>query len=207
MPDFMVRMPVRGQMGKVSVLAELKVLSCCQTRYARGPRTTEKAVTRRANQLPGEYKRKAQRMDREFGGVSSDKVGPVESKLARYPFQSWVFGAWNEASSDIHELVHVIASSRMETEWESQRGGCMAKYELSFITGQVRRSLSLVSAQAQAKCLFDRVETLGTGGKEANRRRRWLQEEERRLEKEQKAHMLSLQRGKDAFRRGDFFLQ
>ena len=52
--DFLVKLPGGGEGagGAVSVLAELKVISCCPTRYARTPRASEKAVTRRAVQLP-----------------------------------------------------------------------------------------------------------------------------------------------------------
>ena len=82
-----------GVMGKVSTLAEVKVLLCCLTRYPRVPWSSEKAVNRRAGQLPGEYLRKARRMDREFGNVPNTDVGPVEAKLATFDFKSWVYGA------------------------------------------------------------------------------------------------------------------
>ena len=38
------------------VLAELKVISCCPTRYQRDPRATVKAVDQRVVTLPNEYR-------------------------------------------------------------------------------------------------------------------------------------------------------
>ena len=68
--DFMVRMPgdsavaeMAGGQRDVAVLAELKVLTSCPTRYQRAPRHPEKAVKRRADQLPREYAVKARTMD------------------------------------------------------------------------------------------------------------------------------------------------
>ena len=42
---------------------------------------------------------------------------------------------------------------------------------LAQLTGQVRRSLSLVDARATARCLLDRLEVLGSGDQAAARRR------------------------------------
>ena len=54
----------RSQSGE-SVLAELKVLSCCKTRYPVGVRASgSSAVNRRAEALPGEYLKKVQKVDR-----------------------------------------------------------------------------------------------------------------------------------------------
>ena len=77
---------------------------------------------------------------------------------------------------------------------------------LAIITGQVRRTLSLVAARAQARLLLDRVQVLGKGGAEAGRRRRWQEGEERRMGKEQRAHHLSLMLGRAMYRRGDLEL-
>ena len=55
-PDFLIELQSQTG-GKVSRLAELKVINCCPTRYS--PRDKTKAVNRRANLLQGEYKKKA----------------------------------------------------------------------------------------------------------------------------------------------------
>ena len=81
-------------------------------------------MEKRANELPGEYRRKAQQLDREFGGVPVGEEGPVARKVASFPpLQSWVFGAWNEASPDIHHL----ATARLKREAELVDGGAVAR--------------------------------------------------------------------------------
>ena len=215
-PDFLLRLPgqavgAAGAAGDVQVLAELKMLSSCPTRYPRAPRARESAVTRRANLLPREYERKAQLMDRQYGGVQGNVAGPVERKLSSFPrLQGLVFGAWNEASPDVHNLVHTVASARLRREQELQDDGAVARRRrmssegaLAILTGQVRRTLSLVAARAQARLLLDRLQVLGRGAAEANRRRRWQEVEERRMGKEQRAHHLSLLLGRALYRRGD----
>ena len=219
-PDFALRLPGElaeglGVGGNSVVLAELKVLSSCPTRYRRAPRAAVKAVTRRAGELPGEYARKARTMDVEYGGVAEGEVGPVARKLASFPrLQGWVFGAWNEASPDIHSLVHLLARSRLKKEEELQHWGGVARRRrvsneaaLAALTGQVRRQLSLVSARAQARLLLDRVAVLGQGAEAAMGRRRWVEVEERRMGREQRAHLLALEQGRAVLRRGDIFLQ
>ena len=78
---------------------------------------------------------------------------------------------------------------------------------LARLTGQVRRSLSLVAARATARCLLDRLEVLGSGDRAAARRRSWRDQELRRMTREQKAHALGLQHGRAVLQRGEFYLQ
>ena len=199
----------------MSALAELKVISSCPTRYRRAPRAQESAVARRAAELPGSYRSKAKKLDTEYGGVPEDQDGPVARKLASFPrLQSWVFGAWNEASPDVHTLIHHLAASRLRREAELQEGGGVARRRrlsqeaaLVILTGQVRRTLSMVSARAQARLILDRVQVLGRGTEDAGRRRRLQEGEERRMAREQRAHHLSLQLGHSVLRRGQFYLQ
>ena len=217
--DFMVQLPgeavgVVGAAGPVAVLAELKCISSCPTWYQRAP-GARKGVERRANELPGEYRRKAQQLDREFGGVPAGEEGPVARKLASFPpLQAWVFGAWNEASPDIHALVHHLATLRLQTEAELVDGGAVARRRrmsqegaLAMITGQVRRRLSLTAARANARLILDRVQVMGEGTEAAGARRRLQALEERRMDREQRAHHLGLMLGRAILRRGDIYMQ
>ena len=150
-------------------------------------------------------------MDTVYGGVPEEEEGPVARKLATFPFQSWVFGAWNEASPDVHTgLVHTLAKARLKKEemLEGRGGGRSRMTEeaaLALLTGQVRRSLSLVAARATAKCLLDRLEVLGSGTAAASRRRHWSEQDARTLEREQRAYALSLKHGRAVFRIGEFY--
>ena len=72
-----------------------------------------KAVDRRAATLPREYTNHARDVDREYGGVPEGVVGPVQAKLLSFPpLRRWVFGAWGEASEDIHLMVDYLAEAR-----------------------------------------------------------------------------------------------
>ena len=199
-PDFRLRVPAvdgRGPQVEELVLAELKVISCCLTRYSRNPRATTKAVDRRAATLPAEYRQHARKIDREYGGVQVGAVGPVEDKLLSFPpLRKWVFGAWGEASEDVHTLVKDLATSRarhqqqLEGRWRWNRRSQEA--EVAILTGQVRRLLSVEGVRSQARCLLDRLRSLGAGAAAAVRRRQWAAQEEQRLRGERQVHLLSL---------------
>ena len=108
-------------------------------------------------------------------------------------------------------LVHTLAKSRLKKEEMLEgRGGRRSRMTeeaaLALLTGQIRRSLSLVVARATAKCLLDRLEVVGSGTAVAARRRHWREQEARALEREQRAHALSMKHGRAVFRRGEFYL-
>ena len=177
----------------------------------RNPCPLQKAVERRAATLPGEYRQHAKKVDREYGGVPAGVVGPVEAKLISFPpLRKWVFGAWGEASEDVHLLVRDVAVSRakhqqqLEGRWRSSRRSEEA--EIALLTGQVRRLLSLEAVRSQARCLLDRLRGLGDGATAAGKRRQWAEKEELRLGRERQAHLLSLGRGYHPLRRGQFLL-
>ena len=212
-PDFQVRLPAAdGGPGEDELaLAELKVISSCPTRYSRNPRAAVKAVDRRAATLPAEYQRHARSIDQQYGGVQAGQVGPVESKLLSFPrLRRWVFGAWGEASEDIHLLVHQLASSRLKHQQVLEGRGRWRRRsdeaELAMLTGQVRRTLSLVAVRSQARCLLQRLTGLGAGAQEAARRRGWAEQEERRMGRERQAYMQSLSQGRLPLRRGQYLL-
>ena len=75
------------------------------------------------------------------------------------------------------------------------------------ITGQVRRRLSLTAARANARLILDRVQVLGEGAEAAGARRRLQAVEERRMDREQRAHHLGLMLARAILRRGDIYLQ
>ena len=214
-PDFRLRVPAAGGAGGPHlgemVLAELKTISCCPTRYKRNPRATTKAVDRRAATLPHEYRQHARKIDQQYGGVLPGVVGPVEAKLLSFPgLRRWVIGAWGEASEDLHILVKDLAKARakhqqqLEGRWRHSRRS--EEGEVAVLTGQVRRVLSLEGVKGSARCLLDRLRGLGVGAAAAARRRAWAEAEEQRLRRERQAHILSLGQGQHALRRGQFLL-
>jgi len=167
--------------GSESVLAELKVLSCCKTRYPQG--NLAKAVDRRAEQLPGEYLKKAKDVGQRFCGAAVGQQGPVEEKLVGMGnLRGLVFGAFGEASKDVHDLVQRLADSRVARKGLS-RGRVCAKGEKSVVVGQLRRALSVATVKAQAESLVGKLEWVGEGAAAAaeRRKRQW---ERSRLERE-----------------------
>ena len=164
--------------------------------------------------LPGEYTSHAKKVDREYGGVPAGVVGPVQAKLTSFPpLRGWVFGAWGEASDDVHQMVDYLAEARQKHQqlweggrWRARRMGEEA--ELAMLKGQVRRTLSLEAVRSQARLLLDRLRGIGGGADEAARRRsRWAEEEERRMGRLRRAHQLALLQGRPIRARGQFFLQ
>ena len=182
------------------------------SRYARNTRATNKAVDKRASTLSREYQNHAKSIDQVYGEVPRGVVGPVEARLLSFPpLRGWVFGAWGEASEDIHSLVHDLASARQKHQHllDGRRGGwsrLSEEGELALLTGQIRRSLSLEAVRNQARCLLGRLSGLGAGAAAAAKRRAWAGAEERRMERERRAYNLSLSQGRCPLRRGQFLL-
>ena len=143
------------------MLAELKSISCCPTHYRTNQRVPQKAVDRRASTLPREYLLQAQKIDREYGGVAAGVVGPVEAKLLSFPpLRRWVFGAWGEASEDVHIMVDYLAESRQRHQQLLEGRGWRRRSEeaeVALFKGQIRRTLSLEAVRAQARLLLDRL--------------------------------------------------
>ena len=190
----------------------MKCISSCPSRYARNPRATVKAVDKRASTLPREYQNHAKSIHQVYGEVPRGVAGPEEARLLSFPpLRGWVFGAWGEASEDIHSLVHDLASARQKHQHllDGRRGGwsrLSEEGELALLTGQIRRSLSLEAVRNQARCLLGRLSGLGAGAAAAAKRRAWAGAEERRMERERRAYNLSLSQGRCPLRRGQFLL-
>ena len=102
-PDFLIEVQSETG-GKTRRLAELKVNNCCPTRFPLGDQ--RRAVDRRANLLPNEYRRIARGADRVYGNHPNDVAGPVEKKLLQYGDLMGLFvGAFSEGSQDLNELI------------------------------------------------------------------------------------------------------
>ena len=170
----------------------------------------QKAVDRRASTLPREYLHHAQKIDREFGGVAAGVVGPVEAKLLSFPpLRRWVFGAWGEASEDVHLMVDYLAEARQRHQQLLEGRGWRKRSEeaeVAIFKGQIRRTLSLEAVRAQARLLLDRLRGLGAVAEVAARRRRWAEAEERHLLRERKAHQLCLRQGRGVRARGQYLI-
>ena len=148
-PDMKLELFNRLEGRVQSHLAEYKIISCGDSRYDRKKWTENRAVDQRAGQLQAEYLRKARAADR-LGGTDEGDIGPVEQRLSQFPpIMGLVFGAFNEASEEVHALVDTLAASRVQSQSLRQgRGG--SEQELAQVTGQIRRVLSTSLVKANA---------------------------------------------------------
>ena len=210
-PDFLLE--VEGERGlKKDELAELKVICCCPSRYVMIPphphpaRECVKAVDKRAGGLTKEYMKKAKQVDRVYGGVAEGAVGRVQRKLEDFgEVRGLVFGAFGEASEGVHELVHLLANSRLKAVGMEQ-GRQTGSGELGVLVGQIRRILSVTAVRAQAECLLSRLRNVGRGVGVANRRREGVVREEMIWARERQAQAVGRRQGRKVVRHGGFLL-
>ena len=184
-PDFKIALPDKVE-GTKEVLAEIKVINCCPSRYTpSGPNV--KAVNKRAQLLPGEYRKKARDIDQKIINTPAEVRGPVERRLDEYGnLKGLVFGAFGEASDDVHDLIDTLAESRLRFQVLSEgREGGGSDNEKGMIVNQIRRTLSMSVIKSQVACLLGKIQQAGPGNKQlAKKRERMLfLDEKMRLEK------------------------
>ena len=74
----------------------------------------EKQVDRRARELPGEYRRPLERLDRLHHGTGPGETGRLVAKLQSYGrLQGFVVGHWGEGSKDLHTFVQTCAEAKV----------------------------------------------------------------------------------------------
>ena len=203
-PDFRLGLPSAAGGAIEYRLAELKMISCCPTRYAPGDRT--RAVDRRARLLQGEYARKARACDRDFTNTPADGgPGPVERHLASHgSILGLVVGRFGELSEDVHALIQHLAVARMR-HLGLHRGRPGSASEMGTITGQIRRQLSVAAVRAQAELLLTRLHQVGEGS-QASRRRQSAARGDERMRCERRAQWLSWCWGRSIVGRGRFMV-
>ena len=133
-------------------------------------------------------------------------VGRVEARLLTYgKVQGWCFGAWGEASREVHELVQRLATSRLEIadQQPDTYGPPKSRAaQLAGLFGYVRRRLSYTAVQQQARLLLDRLQLLGEGANAAAVRRDKAVMEEASALRERRAQYVCLRQGTSIMRRG-----
>ena len=117
----------------------------------------------------------------------------------------WVFGAWGEASEDIHALVRRLAKARLErldTLPTVRRRQVSRAALLASLMGDVRRQLSLQAVQQQARLLIDKLALVGNGIGAAAQRRDWAVELEAAASRRRRAQEVSRRQGRNIVHRG-----
>ena len=210
LPDFRLDLPGQGggpgALGQVeSKLAELKVIGAVETYYPRaGARArSKKGVEKRAGLIPGEYKRPLAALDTRYHRVEEGQTGPLVRRLERFGnILTWVVGAWQEASKDLHDLLDLLAYHKVAVLGLA-RGREATENERAQILSGYRRTLSTMAERANSDCLLGRLAKVGEAHRGAARRRAWALREEERLQEERRAHWRAHIQGRGVMR-GEF---
>ena len=151
--------------------------------------------------IPGYYVRKAAKMDRLI--CEEERDGPCSRRLEQFGLLKLVWGAFGEASEDVHRLVAVLAECRVRTL--TLRGDTPGPHQLGLETTVIRRRLSSAAVKAANSCLIGRLSQIGEGGGLAGKRRQQQRQEEWEMSLQKEADWVSRMAGKEIVRRGRFW--
>ena len=166
-PDFLVFAP---EGPSQACLAELKTLHYGSSTYPTTARRCE-AVQNRAGRIPGEYAAKARAIDTQYCGTAPGETGPVCRQLLSYgTVRGFVFGAWGEASGDVHDLLQLAAKQGARTRWRDM--GCRDEAAaVGCLAWLLRRRWGLAALRENARLKLDRLAYVGRGAAAAADRR------------------------------------
>jgi hypothetical protein len=183
-----------------SYIAEIKVIGKgAKNHYKTGTRA-QRAVEKRAKEIPPDYRRKAAAMD-EAMGVQGE--GPCQRRLSELPILDLCFGAYGEGSPGVHTIVALLAACRVRTL--ALRGREPAPHQLGIEVSTIRRRLSTAAVRANSTLLLVRMGQVGEGSGLASKRRAWQQQEERRMTLQREADWQVATSGSEVVRRGRFW--
>ena len=164
---------------------------------------SKKGVERRAGLIAGEYRRPLALLDTRYHGVEEGQTGPLLRRLERYGrLLTWVMGAWQEGSKDLHSLLDTLADHKVAVLGLA-RGREASEQERAQILSGYRRTLSTTAARATSGCLLGRLAKVGESNRAAAKRRAWAKREGESLEEERRAHWRAHVQGRGVMR-GEF---
>ena len=167
-----------------------KVTGAVPTYYPRSGAAARrtKGVERRAQTVPGEYRRPLQRSDARYRATAPDEVGPLVQRLLSFGrLQVLVVGAWQEGSNDLHHLLDLLTEIRVKRMGLGM-GRELSSRERAKIISNYRRVVSVTAARATSGCLVGRLARIGPAHRAAARRRDLIRREQERMEQEMEAH-------------------
>ena len=120
------------------------------------------AVRAREAQVWPAYVSHARRLDREcHGTTAATQPGPIEARLRSFTTtRALVFGAYGEASADVHDLLSISADALAAQQWR-QAGARSAAEMRSYFISRSRRRLGVAAVQAMARHRLARVPFIG----------------------------------------------
>ena len=113
----------------------------------------------------GEYERHARRIDAHCAGTQPNDDGPVLRQLRALGITGLAFGAFGEASDDVHRLLRLVAATGAAERWQ----GAMAPSALGYrsvLVAQLRRTWGCFLARENARLKLARLDyAIGGGGR------------------------------------------
>ena len=121
--------------------------------------------------LPGEYRRKARKLDRDLCGTPDGVQGPVERQLQQYGrLRGLVFGAWAEASPDVELLLGLASHLGAERHWMTMGVSDPAAAQ-GVLAWMLRWRWGMAALRENARLKLERLEFVGRGAVDAVMRR------------------------------------
>jgi hypothetical protein len=136
------------------LMFDVKTIHCGTDWYKH--RTAEQcgAVRAREARVSPDYIAHAQKIDRICGAPGSKQC---EQRLRAFSeTRGLIFGAYGEASPDVHDLIAVASEAKARRLWR-QAGARSQKEYQGYVTRNMRRSVGLATVQEQARHLIARV--------------------------------------------------
>ena len=150
---------------------KLKVIGAGPTHYAHNDVHRCYAVAARAGAIPREYQTKALRLDHRHCGTPEGTPGPVTQKLASYGrIRGLAFGAYGEASQDVHDLVSILAVNCASRQWV-RMGSRDPEEAAATLKRSLYRSWGLMAMRSQARLKLAGLSHVGAGASAARARR------------------------------------
>ena len=131
------------------------------------------AVRHRETRVGPDYEAHARKLDRHFYG--STGTHPFLDRLRMYSTtRGAVFGAYGEASADVHDLISAAADSQAQRQWGIM--GARTPSEMrAFLVARYRRQLGCTAVLAFARHRLARVPYIGVPRQSVMDRRQLLQ--------------------------------
>jgi hypothetical protein len=183
-----------------SYIAEIKVIGKGAKDYYKMGTRAQRAVDKRAKEVPGEYRDKAAEMDTALG-VQGE--GPCQRRLAELPLMALCWGAYGEGSPDVHTLISLIATCRVRHL--ALQGRTPGPHQMGLEVSTIRRRLSTAAVRAANTTLLARMGQVGEGSSLAGKRRAWQRMEERAMQLQQEGDWLVTTTGREVVQRGRFW--
>lgn len=142
------------------LLFDIKTIYRGGCHYSGGPNNTMQsgAVMGRAKKVNRDYLRSARRLDRRHSAAGTT---PIEDRLRSFTdVRGLVFGAYGEASRDVHLLLGVCATEIAKKCWR-EMGARTQDEARGFIIGQLRRRMGLITSEVMASHRLSRVPWIG----------------------------------------------